>query len=257
MQKISVVIVCRNEEDTIGRCIQSLDGLTDDILVLDNGSTDNTKEIILQTKARLVEAPWEGFGKTKRKANLLSKYDWVLSLDADEAIDAVLKERLMAFEPANATEVFLMRFKNFLGEKHLRFGEWGNDSHVRLFNRQLVNWDESPVHEQLQLPAGTVVKKIEGYILHYTMKDIGEYAEKMVNYALLNASKYAGLGKRSSIAKLYLAPVFAFMKYYFFRLGFLDGWHGFVCAKMTGSYTFMKYARLMELNRKNKKSSTG
>jgi glycosyltransferase involved in cell wall biosynthesis len=253
MQKISVVIVCKNEEDTIGRCIESLQGVSDDIVVLDNGSTDGTRNIIMDHGVRLVDAPWEGFGKTKKIANRLSKYDWVLSLDADEAIDENLKKNLSAFSPASDEQVFAIRFKNFLGTKHLRFGEWGRDKHVRLFNRNKVNWDEAVVHEKLLLSDQISIQKMDGYILHYTMRDVAEYAEKMVNYALLNASKYAKLGKRSSLVKLYFAPVFAFVKYYFLWLGFLDGWEGFVCARMTSSYTFMKYARLLELNKKEKK----
>src|SRR6187549_4216196 len=95
MQKISIVIVCKNGATVISETIKSFSGLTDDILVYDNGSTDSTKEIVKQNNARLVDGSWEGFGKTKNKANALAKYDWILSLDADEAIDEELKENLM------------------------------------------------------------------------------------------------------------------------------------------------------------------
>lgn len=247
MQKISVVIICKDEEDNIGRCLQSLQGLTDDIVVLDNGSTDNTKNIIHRSGVRLFEEDWEGFGKTKNKATLKAKYDWILNLDADEAVDEELKQVLLNLEMINESEVFKIRFKNFLGNRQLRFGEWGSDSHIRVFNRIKVNWDNAIVHENLVLPPGVKITKLKGSILHHTMKDVGEFAGKMVKYALLNANKYAENGKKSSWAKIYLAPFFAFVKYYFFKLGFLDGWAGYVCARMTSYYTFVKYARLLEL----------
>src|SRR5437868_5616118 len=134
MQKISVVIICKNEEDQIGRTLQSLYGLTDDIVVLDNGSTDGTKNIVRKAGARLIEDTWQGFGKTKNKATTFAKYDWILNLDADESIDDELKTSLLRQNLQNDNEAFQIKFKNFLGEKYLRFGEWGGDKHVRLFN---------------------------------------------------------------------------------------------------------------------------
>src|SRR6476660_5729921 len=136
MQKISVVIICKNEEDEIGRTLKSLTGLTDDIVVLDNGSTDNTKNIIRNSGARLVEESWEGFGKTKNKATGFAKYDWILNLDADESIDEELKSSLLNLSLQDNDEVFEIRFKNFFADRYLRFGEWGGDKHVRLFNRK-------------------------------------------------------------------------------------------------------------------------
>jgi len=249
MQKISVVIICKNEEDEIGRTLQSLAGLTDDIVVLDNGSTDNSKNIILDLGARLVEENWEGFGKTKNKAIGFANYDWILNLDADEAIDETLKNSLLNLPLQDDDEVFEMKFKNFLGDTYLRFGEWGEDWHIRLFNRRKVNWNEAIVHERLILPPGTRIKKLKGFVLHHTVKNEAEFAGKMRRYGLLNAERYAREGKRSSRIKIYLAPLFAFLKYYIFKLGFLDGRAGLVCARMSSYYTHIKYARLLELNK--------
>jgi glycosyltransferase involved in cell wall biosynthesis len=249
MQKLSVVIVCKNEEDKIGRCLQSLRGLTDDIVVLDNGSTDGTKNIVQTQGARLIEDSWEGYGKTKAKATLMAKYDWTINLDADEVVTEELKYELLNLELESENEVFSIPFKNFFGEKHLRYGEWGIDRHVRLFNRKKVNWDQAVVHEDLALAPGTTIMKLKGFILHYTLDNIAEYAEKMQKYAMLKADQYALKGKKASWLKLWLGPAFAFLKYYFLQLGFLDGAEGFICAKMTSYYTYLKYARLLELNR--------
>jgi glycosyltransferase involved in cell wall biosynthesis len=252
MQKVSVVIICKDEEEEIGRTLQSLGGLTDDIVVLDNGSTDNTKNIVRDLGARLVEESWEGFGKTKNKATRFAKYDWILNLDADESIDAELKNSLLNLPLQNADEVFEIKFKNFFGDTYLRFGEWGRDRHIRLFNREKVNWNEAIVHEGLIFPPGVRIEKLKGFVLHYTVKNRAEFAGKMLRYGLLNAEKYAREGKRSSWLRIYLAPVFTFLKYYIFRLGFLDGRAGFICATMSSYYTHVKYARLLELNKVKK-----
>lgn len=254
MQKVSVVIVCKNEAGVIGITLQSLQGLTEDIIVYDNGSTDETVEIVKQFNVLLHQESWEGFGKTKNKAIALAKYDWILSLDADEAIDETLKQALLSLQLGDDKVVFEIKYKNYLGDKYLKHGEWGNDKHIRLFNQKKVSWDDAPVHEQLIIPSDCVTKKLPGYILHRTMKDVADYAAKMVNYAMLNAEKYHRQGKKVSWLKIRVAPAFSFFKYYIIKRGFLDGHAGYICAKMTAYYTFLKYARLRELNMNVEKS---
>jgi glycosyltransferase involved in cell wall biosynthesis len=255
MQPISVVIICKNEAAVIGATLQSLQGLTDDVIVYDNGSTDNTTEIARQFNVNVHQGSWEGFGKTKAKANKLAKHDWILSLDADERIDEELKRSLLAIEPDSESTVYDLRFKNYLGNKLLKHGEWGYDWHIRLFNRKAVHWNTEAVHETLVLPGNASVKKLKGAVLHQTMKDIQEYAQKMVHYAMLSADKYYQQGKKASLFKIRLSPGFNFLNYYIIKLGFLDGHEGYICAKMTAHYTFLKYARLRELW--NKEYTTG
>ena len=247
MQSLSVVIVCKNEAGIIGQTLQSLSGLTDDIIIYDTGSTDTTVDIIKKIDVQLHQGKWEGFGTSKNKAMAFAKYDWILSLDADEAIDEELKQSLLNLQLNNEKTVYEIKFKNFLADKYLKFGEWGNDKHTRLFNRKTVTWDDAPVHEQLIIASGLIKIKLTGYVLHRTMKNVKDYASKMVNYAFLNAEKYYRQGKKSSWLKLRVAPGFAFFNYYILKAGFLDGHAGYVCAKMTAYYTFLKYARLKEL----------
>lgn len=251
MQQVSVVIICKNEADIISKTIASLRGLTDDIVVYDNGSTDETVLIAREAGARVFIGDWEGFGKTKMRANSMAKYEWILSLDADEMIDETLKASLLAMKFEENT-AYRLQFKNFLGNKQIRYGEWGADSHIRLFNRQQVHWNEEAVHESLVIPSYIKIKKIQrGHILHRTMKDLNDYAKKMVHYATLSAQKYYSQGKKASWFKRTISPCFNFINYYFFRLGFLDGHEGYVCAKMTSHYTFLKYAMLRELWKTN------
>jgi len=250
MTNISIVIVCRNEASIIADTLQSLQGVSDDIVVYDNGSTDGTQQIIKQFGVRLHEGTWEGFGKTKNKATAMAKYDWVLSLDADEAVDEELKRSLLSFNPAGENIVYDITFKSFLGARELKYGEWGGDHHIRLFNKKWVHWNDAPVHEELLLPDEVTILKLKGAVLHRTMADIPDYVTKMANYAMLNAEKYFQQGKKATWFKLRLSPGFTFFHYYILKLGFLDGHAGYTCAKMTAYYTFLKYARLKELKEK-------
>jgi glycosyltransferase involved in cell wall biosynthesis len=252
MPVFSVVIVCKNESEVIGRTLQSLQGLTDDIVVFDSGSTDGTIDIVNRFPVKLYQGDWEGFGVTKQKAALLARHDWILALDADEGVDDELKRSLSVLSLDNEKKVYTIRRKNFLGNHYLKYGEWGKDKQNRLFNRRQVAWDEATVHEKLNFPAGMIIEMIPGYLLHSTMKDNKDYAEKMVKYAMLSAEKYYLKGKRSSWFKIRIAPAFSFFKNYFMRLGFLDGHPGYICAKMTAWYTFLKYARLKELTESQK-----
>ena len=249
--EFSVVIICKNEGAAIGPVLQSVQHLTDNVVVYDNGSTDNTL-LIAQSFAnvKVHQGPWEGFGKTKQRATALAKYDWVLSLDADEALDETLQQTLASLSFNHTNTVYNLAYKNFLGNTHVKWGEWGWDKHIRLFNRRTVSWNDAPVHEELVLPKSAIIKSLKGHILHRTMRDTVVYSQKVTRDALLNADKYFARGKKATWLKRNISPLFAFVKYYFFMLGFLDGWAGLVCARMTAFYTFLKYARLYELQQK-------
>jgi len=247
MQQLSVVIICKNEADVIAETLQSFSGLTDDIVVYDNGSTDGTQQLIKGFPVHYHTGQWEGFGQTKNKANSLAKYDWILSLDADEAIDTELKNNLLKLDLNNIKTVYKLKFKNFLGNKWLRFGEWGNDKHIRLFNRKGIKWNNAVVHEELLIPEDFTVVQLSGFVLHKTVDDVIEYKKKMKNYAMMNADKYFKEGKKISLLRIWLSPSISFIKNYFLRLGFLDGREGFISAGMTTKYTFLKYKRLREL----------
>jgi glycosyltransferase involved in cell wall biosynthesis len=245
--RLSIVIVCKNEAGNIERVLDSIQGVCNDVVVYDSGSTDGTLEILQRYGLNIHKGEWLGFGRTKQLAISLAKHDWILSIDADEAPDETLAAELEKLNPDDERTVYRIAFRNFLGDKHLKWGEWGGDSHIRVFNRKLVNWNDALVHESLVLPPGMKVVKLAGGINHRTMKDTAEYSRKMVHYALLNAEKYHAKGKRATWIKRYFSPLFAFIKYYIFMLGFLDGWEGLLSARMTAFYTFLKYARLHEL----------
>jgi glycosyltransferase involved in cell wall biosynthesis len=246
---ISVVIICKNESHIIGKTIAAVQCITDDVVVVDSGSTDGTQQIVTAAGARLLETDWQGYGKNKNKGVAIARYDWILSIDADEIIDEVLIKQLQELSPQNDTIVYNIRFRAFLGNDMIRFGEWANDAHIRLYNRKQVSWNEAQVHEALLFPTNVKVLTLKGYIHHYTSKNMEDFAHKTVNYAMLNALKYHQLGKQAGWLKCRIAPAFSFVKNYIFRLGFLDGAPGFTVAKMNAWYTWLKYMRLRELNR--------
>ena len=244
---ISVVIITKNEAGIIGETLESLQGISDDIIIIDSGSTDETLNICRRYKTRIVETTWDGYGNNKNKGIELAKNSWILSLDADESIDAELNKELRNVKPDQDNIAYIFKYKNFFCRKWIRYGVWGKDKHVRLFNKQNVRWDTAAVHESLIFPAGTKFLHLKGNILHYTVNSIDTYSNKTVIYARANAKKYFLLGKKSGFAKRYLSPPFNFIKHYYFRLGFLDGWEGYLICKTYAWYTFMKYVYLKEL----------
>jgi len=248
MVPISVVIIARNEAHIIGNTIQSVKTLTDDIVVVDSGSTDGTQHICMANNASVIQTTWDGFGPNKNKGIIAAKYDWILSIDADESPDKELLKSLAEVDFLNANSVYNIYFKTFLGKKLIRFGEWGKDDHIRLFNRTKVKWNNATVHEELIIPNDVQVEKLKGFIHHYTMKDLADYATKMTHYALLNAQGQFEKGKKAGWIKRNLSHKFSFFQNYFLKLGFLDGKEGYWIAMMTAHYTFLKYARLYELN---------
>lgn len=251
-EKISVVIVCKNEAHILGRTLQGVQSLAAEVLVYDTGSTDGTVQLAKSAGATVVEAPWEGYGPSKQKAIALAQHDWVLNLDADEVPDEEAQRAIGQLSLSDEKICYRLRFVNFLGERALHWGEFGFDSHIRLFNRKQVGWNDEAVHERLQFAAGVKDQRLTGAILHYTMKNTAEFVQKSVHYALLNAGNYFQRGKKSTWIKRYLSPLFMFLKYYCLRLGFLDGWAGLFSARMASLYTYVKYARLYELWREEK-----
>ena len=246
---ISVVIIAKNEAHIIGQTLLSLHGLTDDIVVVDNGSTDGTQAICKKYSAKVIETIWQGYGPTKNIGIDAAKYDWILNLDADEAIDETLKQELLQLPLQNDDEVFEMWFKNFFIGKWIRHGEWGSDKHVRLFNRKKIRWNDAAVHENLTLSSSTTRTSLKGHILHYTAHSAEQYEQKTESYAQLNARKYFEKGKKPSLLKQYFSPAFSFFQNYIMRLGFLDGGAGFIIARNTSRYTWLKYKYLRQLHK--------
>lgn len=254
MQPLSVVIIAKNEAHVIAQTLQSIQTLTDDIIVCDTGSTDATIPISKKNKASVIELNWKGYGATKNEANDRAAYDWILQLDADEVVDAELLQSLAELTLEDKHTVYCSGLKNYYAGRYLRYGSWRNVQRVRLFNKQVAHWSTDEVHEQLIL-AETVQKKfLKGFIHHYTYQSVEEHERKIEDYTTLDAQKMYNRGIKPGFIKLYLGPKFTFIKNYFFRLGFLDGYYGFIAARLSGKHSYLKYKKLKDLYRQASRS---
>jgi (heptosyl)LPS beta-1,4-glucosyltransferase len=241
MVPVSVVIITKNEAEMISRSISMLRQITDDIIIIDNGSTDGTLAIATENGCRVYPKNWDGYGANKNKGIELARYNWILSIDADEIPDQALVSAISQLKFDDDNIVYDIPFRAYYGNKPIRFGNWGRDHHIRLFSRLRVKWSEPPVHETLVLPQSVHVIKLKGYLHHYSVKNIQEHEAKTIHYAQLSALKYLQSGKKASFVKLYIAPSFHFIKIYLFLLGFLDGKEGWHIATMALKNTWLKY----------------
>lgn len=247
MVPVSIVIITKNEANIIAECLKKAVQITGDIVVIDSGSTDATPEIAAAYGCRVVRTSWDGYGANKNKGASLAKYDWILSIDADEMPDDELINSLHQLKLGDPSIVYDIRFRSYFGEKAIRFGSWGRDHHIRLFNRGAVRWSETMVHETLLLTGNTRVKKMAGRLHHYSVKNAEEYNRKCGYYAKLCAKKYFTAGKKATAVKLYLSPIFGFLKNYILYLGFLDGREGWEIARIMLKNTRRKYHFLNQM----------
>jgi glycosyltransferase involved in cell wall biosynthesis len=242
---VSVVLICKNEAEVIADTIYAAQNVSDDIVALDSGSTDGTRELLQSLHVRVIAAPWQGFGPTKNLAMQSALHDWILQIDADERIDDTLAEWIRKAEPTGEKAIYSMRFRNYLGNTPLMHGEWGSDQHIRLFNRKQVKWNDAAVHEELVLPQGYVMVHPPGYIHHVTAASEAQLRKKMEYYAGLGAQKYLSNGKKFNWLRMIFSPLISFVVNYVFKLGFLDGRAGWVVARESARYTWLKY-RMMK-----------
>jgi hypothetical protein len=249
MTPFSIVIVAKDSVDKIGRLLESLRGLSDDVIVCDTGSSDDTIGVSQRMGAQVHSIPWEGYGKSKNRAIGFARHDWILSMDSDEKVDPDLYKELQQWQPSGTNTVYQVLWKNFFAGQWIRHSDWGSSWKNRLFYKHTVGWDDAIAHEDVAGNEPLQFVKLKGYLEHYTFKDSREYASKMVHSAMITALKYHQKGKKAGIAKVVLSPFYSFIKTYLLKLGFLDGYKGWIIAVTTSYYTFIKYVRLRELNR--------
>ncbi|MBC7849684.1 MAG: sugar transferase [Chitinophagaceae bacterium] len=246
----SVVIVAKNGAENIGPLLKSVQGLSDDIIVCDSGTSDKSIELAKQAGAKVFEIAWDGYGETKNEAASHASHDWILALDANEMVDAELHNILLNWSPRTNSTVYRVLWKNFLGDKWVKHSDWSTSWKNRLYNKQTVAWDNAISHTDITSPNELNFLKLEGYLENHAFKTEQEYKEKMRESALLTAMDYHVREKRSTWLHLLLSPGICFMKKYIFRLGFLDGRTGWLIAKTSADYSFQKYWALWKLNHK-------
>ncbi|MCG6656708.1 glycosyltransferase family 2 protein [Halomonas campisalis] len=250
---LSVCIIAKNEADRLPRCLASVAGIADEIIVLDSGSTDGTVEVARQYTDKVWVTDWPGFGIQKQRALDRASMDWVLSIDADEALDESAQEALEALLSSPRIEETAFRIK-WLVVRHgkgLKFGRSAR-APLRLFRREGARFTDAQVHETI-VPAPGKIGRLPGRLLHFTARDYGHALEKNAKYAWLGSQKYFAKGKRNrSLLLVCLRSLWTFFLIYVLRGGFLDGRIGFIVAMNYMQGNFNKHAGLWLLTREER-----
>lgn len=246
MQQLSVVIITFNEERNIGRCLESVKDVADDIVVLDSFSKDNTEKICKEYNVNFITRAWEGYSASKNFANEQAKYDWVLSLDADEALNDKLRFKLLELKKTNALQAASFnRLTNYCGS-WIKHGGWYPDVKLRLFNRRTTRW-EGLIHEELKYPSTESLTHINEDILHYSYYTLDDHLKQIEKFTDLASRDLFERKKKPAAYKLWVNPIAKFIGYYFINLGFLDGGAGFKIARYSSYATYLKYKKTRDL----------
>jgi len=250
--RISACVIAKNEADRIGPCLASL-SFCDEIVVLDSGSTDGTQDLCRAAGARVVETDWPGWVKQKNRAVDAAGHDWILSLDADERVDAALRARIEALRDGelgrpDAPRAYEVTRKVFYLGRWIRHGGWYPEWRIRLFHRGHARWGGIDPHDRVEAQ-GRVGRIREGNLEHFTYRSMEDHLRQMILFTGEAARQMHARGRRAGPVSLVLRPAWRFFHVYVLKLGFLDGYPGFLVARLGAVFTFLKYARLWELSR--------
>lgn len=247
MTPLSVVIITYNEEKNIERCLQSVQQIADEVVVVDSFSSDATPKICAQFGVKLIQEKWLGYSAQKNLGNEHTTHNWILSLDADEALSETLLQSILQWKnneqdlPASFN-----RLTNYCGH-WIKHSGWYPDTQYRLFDKRSSHWT-GYIHEKLLFPPGQNVIRLKGDCLHYSYYSVAEHYVRNEKYSRMSAEDLFRKGKHASWIKIITRAGFRFFKHYILQAGFLDGKAGFIIAKVSAYAVFMKYKLLRELN---------
>ena len=246
---ISVVVLAKNNEQTIKKTLESLNKF-DDVVVYDNGSSDNTKNIAKSfSNVNLIEGEFKGFGWTKNQAASFAKNDWILIIDSDEVVDAELFNELENIV-LNQDTVYKLNFKAFYKDIQVKYCGWNNQKIKRLYNKKVTAYNSNDVHEDI-IADGLKIEFIKGNVEHYSYQTISQFIIKADRYSTLFAQNNVGK-KSSSPSKAFFNGMYSFFRTYFLKQGFRDGYVGLIVAYSHMVTNFYKYIKLYELNKELK-----
>lgn len=252
MQNISVVIITYNEEGNIERCIDSAKKVADEVLILDSFSSDNTVAIARSKGAIVHQERFRGYIEQKNLALQLTSHQYVLCLDADEALDDTLANSIIESKVKMDAQAYSMnRCTNYCG-RFIRRGLWYPDRKLRLFDKGIGVWGGLNPHDKVILSKAVRIHHLKGDLLHYSYDSIEDHVSQNNKFSSISAQALYEAGKRTSLFKIIFNPVWAFFHGYFLRLGFLDGFYGFIIAVNISHLTFLKHSKLMMLQRLKK-----
>jgi len=241
---LSIIIAAKNEAHNIADCVNSA-AFADEVIVLDSGSTDGTPEVAAKAGATVIATDWPGYGPQQSRGIELAKSDWVLSLDADERISPALQaEILQAIQEAKADGFRLPRLSSLCGT-FIHHGGWRPDYTLRLVRREKAGFTHHFLHAHMTVD-GTKADLQES-LIHFSYRDLDDVLEKLNRYASGNAKDLDAKGVRGSFGKAISHGIWAFVRTYLFRAGFLDGRYGFILAFYNAESTYYKYLKLLAL----------
>lgn len=251
---ISAVIITFNEAPNIARCIRSLQGLADEVIVVDSFSSDDTVAIAKRLDAKVVQRTFDGYGEQKRFAVALASYDWVLSVDADEELSPALYQSMMALKGKEENIAYeFTRLTNYCGH-WIRHCGWYPDPKICYWDKRKGAMSADKVHEGWQAndpkTAGKVAR-LKGDLLHYSFTTISDHLKKIEHYSEKGARFDVARGKKVSLLKLLLAPKWSFFVGFILRGGFLDGYYGYIVCKNSAFAAYAKYAKIRQYKETN------
>ncbi len=247
MIKLSGVIITFNEEEHLEKCLNSLVDVVDEIIVVDSFSTDRTPEICKSFNVKFIQEKFRGYIEQKNFALSQCTFDYVLSLDGDEALSDELKTSIITTKSNWKYDgYYCNRLNNYCGQ-WIKYSDWYPDKKLRLFNKNAGEWKGINPHDRFTLNSDLKTGKLSGDLLHWIYRDYQEHNLKVERFSTIAAASYFELGKKSSLLKIVFRPAWAFFKAYFLRFGFLDGLNGFIICVQTYNVTFLKYIKLYRL----------
>lgn len=250
MPTISTIIITKNEEQQIRSCIEAV-LWTDEIVVLDCGSSDNTKNICREfaPKVKLYETDWPGFGKQKNRALDLATSDWILSIDADEIVPTELKNEMLLAVKCDSYVAYQIPLQNHFLNRQIKYC-FKKDLHIRLAKKGFCKFSDEIVHEKIIINGR--IGRLQEKLNHFSYANLEELIDKINSYSTLGSLKLYQSQKKTSFVQALAYASWRFIKIYFINLGFLDGLPGFIMACSNFEGTFYKYVKLLEKNRKSK-----
>ena len=252
MIQLSVVIITFNEENNIGRCLDAVKGIADDIVVVDSFSNDKTEEICKAKGVRFIQHKFEGHVEQKNWAISQAKFPHVLSLDADEELSDELKKSVLAVKNNWVKDGYYMnRRTNYCGKWIYHCG-WYTDKKLRLWDSRKGKFEGVNPHDKYEMTDGDKVTDfLKGDILHYSYNTIEDHYKQVEYFTSIASKMLFNQGKKTSVIIIYLSPIIKFIRDYFLKIGFLDGAAGFMVCRISAYATYLKYKKLQILWRDN------
>jgi len=247
MTLVSAVIITYNEAHNIGRCLNALSGLVDEIIVVDSFSTDGTRKISESFDLRFIQREWAGYAHTKNWANEQAAHEYILSIDADEEVDRTLAKAIKQAKKEGLSGVYeINRRTNYCGH-WVRFSGWYPDKKIRLFPKTAARWSGEFVHEVLEIDKTLPVHSLPGHLNHYSYHSLADHAARAEKYAGLHAQKMASAGKSTSLFRAFLSSGWKFVQSYLLKAGLLDGIAGWHIARFSAYAVFLKHKKLLQI----------